>query len=105
MNEPVTESTLRQSQPAAKRRSPARYFAIASFPLSLSSFSIGIFDFSWLLGLVLAAAALISAVIGLTRPGARGWAIAGLLVSLLFITLTWILSTLLGLPFSTFLRI
>lgn len=92
----------------APAEAPARRFnypAVAAFVLSLLSFSIGVFDIRWMWGLIFAVVGLALGIFGVTRSGGRGWGVAAILVSALFIVLTWVLSMLLGIPFSTFLRI
>lgn len=92
-------------EPAPRGFAVSRVLAVAGFIISLLSFSIGIFDWPWRCGLILAVVGLVCSVAGICRRGARGWALAGIIISLLFIMLTFLLSKILGFSLSAFLGV
>ncbi len=98
--------TEQVNQPAPReRRTSADILAVAGFVVSLLSFSIGLFNLPWGFGIVGAVIGLGLSVWALCRHSRRLWAIAGIILSVLFLLLTLLLSVALGLSLSTMMRL
>ncbi|MBD5214458.1 MAG: hypothetical protein HDS75_06550 [Bacteroidales bacterium] len=91
--------------PAADASRQPNYLAIVGFILSLMSFSVGMFNLPWGVGLVGAIIGLGLSVLALFRGGRRLWAIVGIILSVFFLLLTLALSLALGLSLSTMMRL
>lgn len=84
-------------QARASRR-PFNWIALAGFVVSFMSFSIGIFNLRWGVGLIIACVGLLLSALSFRRPRGRAWAVGGIFIAVLFIVLTFVLSKVLGLP-------
>ncbi|MDE5607513.1 MAG: hypothetical protein K2I64_01115 [Muribaculaceae bacterium] len=98
----MTEET---NPPRTGSRRPADILAIVGFIVSLMSFSIGLLNLPWGVGIVGALIGLVLSVWALCRRSRRLWAVAGIILSVLFLLLTLLLSIALGLPLSTMMRL